>query len=268
MNLEGRVAVVTGGASGIGRAIALALGEAGADIVVADLREQPREGGRSAVDAVRDLGRQAHFVHCDVTNSGSVAALMMTVVERLGGLDVMVNNAGILVEGSIVDTSDELWHRQLAVNLDGVFYCCREAIRTMLELRRPGKIVNISSISGFRGNPGFFAYCASKGAVVNLTRQLALDYAAHEIQVNAVAPGFVSTEMTAFYDEPIRSALEFQTPRGRWATPEDVANCVLFLASSLSDHVCGENLVVDGGWLIGTPLELADRGTPASAGVT
>lgn len=266
IDLSGKVAVVTGGASGIGRAIALTLARAGADVVIADVREDPREGGDTAGDAVRALGLEAAFVACDVTSSASVAELMRATVDRFRALDIVVNNAGILVEGSVVETSDEQWRRQMAVNVDGVFFSCREAITRMLELGRPGKIVNITSISGFRGNPGFAAYCASKGAVVNLTRQIALDYAPRGINVNAVAPGFVTTQMTAIYDDAVRGALAGQTPRARWATPDDVANAVLFLASPLSDHVCGDNLVVDGGWLIGTPV-MADEPDGVEAAV-
>jgi NAD(P)-dependent dehydrogenase (short-subunit alcohol dehydrogenase family) len=189
-----------------------------------------------------------------VTSSVSVQELLQAAVAELGALDVLVNNAGLLVEGSVLDTTDEMFERQLAVNVHGVFYGCREAVRIMLERGSGGKIVNLCSISGFRGNPGFAAYCASKGAVLNLTRQVALDYAAQGINVNAVAPGFVTTEMTAIYDRSIHDALAAQTPRGRWATPQDIADCVLFLASPLADHVCGETIVVDGGWLAGTPV--------------
>jgi 3-oxoacyl-[acyl-carrier protein] reductase/meso-butanediol dehydrogenase/(S,S)-butanediol dehydrogenase/diacetyl reductase len=254
IDLTDRVAVVTGAASGIGRAIATTLGRAGAAVVVADLTETPREGGETTVAAVRALGARAEFRACDVTDSGSVAALMESTLATMDGLDIVVNNAGVLVEGTVLETSDDQWRRQLAVNVDGTFYGCREAIRVMFERGRGGKIVNITSISGFRGNPGFAAYCASKGAVVNLTRQLGLDWAPHGINVNAVAPGFVETQMTAIYDADVRAALAGQTPRGRWARPQDVADAVLFLASPLSDHVCGENLVVDGGWLVGTPV--------------
>ncbi len=256
IDLQGKVAVVTGGSSGIGRSIALTLAQAGADVCVADLREEAREGGETTGEAVRALGRRAAFARCDVTDSASVAAALDAAIAELGGLDIMVNNAGILVEGSALDTTDEMWRRQLAVNVDGVFFGSREAIRRMLARGGRGKVVNISSISGFRGNPGFAAYCASKGAVVNLTRQLGLDYAGQGINVNAVAPGFVTTEMTAIYGQDIRDALAGQTPRGQWATAQDVANAVLFLASPLADHVCGENVVVDGGWLVGTPVVL------------
>lgn len=258
INLDGRVSVVTGGASGIGKMIALTLARAGSNVVVGDLREEPRESGETTVEAVRSLGQDASFVECDVTDSASVAELMKSAVDNFGSLDIVINNAGILVEGTVVETTDEMWRRQMAVNLDGVFFSCRQAIKMMLEAGRGGKIVNITSISGFRGNPGFAAYCASKGATVNLTRQLALDYAAHGININAVAPGFATTEMTAIYDDEIREALSAQTPRGVWASPQDIANSVLFLASPLSDHICGENVVVDGGWLIGTPVGIPE----------
>jgi NAD(P)-dependent dehydrogenase (short-subunit alcohol dehydrogenase family) len=246
--------------------IALTLARAGSNVVVGDLREEPREGGEATVQAVHGLGRDAVFVRCDVTDSTSVAELMMATVDNFGSLHIVVNNAGILVEGSVVETTDEMWRRQMAVNVDGAFFCCREAIKIMLGAGRGGKIVNITSISGFRGNPGFAAYCASKGAVVNLTRQLGLDCAAHGINVNAVAPGFVTTEMTAIYDEAVHNVLAGLTPRGVWASPQDVANCIAFLASPLSDHICGENIVVDGGWLIGTPVEVSETEQEAPRG--
>lgn len=256
IDLDSRTAVVTGGSSGIGRAIATTLARAGAHVVVADLDEQPREGGGPAADLIREAGGSAEHVRLDVTDSAQVADVLAQLDARHGGLDILVNNAGVLREGSVHETDDEIWRTQFAVNVDGTFHCTREMVRRLLDRGRPGKIVNISSISGFRGNPGFAAYCASKGAVVNFTRQVALDYAAHGINVNAVAPGFVTTHMTALYDDTTRDALAAQTPRGVWASPQDVANAVLFLASPLADHVVGENLLVDGGWTIGTPVQL------------
>ncbi|XVQ06842.1 SDR family NAD(P)-dependent oxidoreductase [Spirillospora sp. CA-255316] len=257
MDLTGKNALVTGAASGIGRAIALTLAAAGARIHVADLTEQPREGGDTTVDLVRAQGGEAEFATLDVTSSGDVDATVAELVESSGGLDILVNNAGILREGSVHETDDDTWHSQFNVNVHGTFYCTRAMVRALLAAGRPGKIVNISSISGFRGNPGFAAYCAGKGAIVNFTRQVGLDYAARGINVNAVAPGFVETQMTALYDQATHDALAGQTPRGRWARPQDIANAVLFLSSSLSDHICGENLLVDGGWSIGTPVVTA-----------
>ena len=258
IDLTGKNAVVTGGASGIGRAIALTLAGAGATAYVADLTEDAREGGETTVDLITAQGGRAEFVHLDVTSSSEVDAVFAGLEERSGGLDILVNNAGILREGSAHETDDETWLSQFAVNVHGTFYCTRAMVRALLAAGRPGKVVNISSISAFRGNPGFAAYCAGKGAVANFTRQAGLDYAAAGINVNAVAPGFVETQMTALYDKATHDALCAQTPRGRWAVPQDIANAVLFLSSSLADHVCGENLLVDGGWTIGTPVQLAE----------
>jgi NAD(P)-dependent dehydrogenase (short-subunit alcohol dehydrogenase family) len=257
IDLTSKKAIVTGASSGIGRAIATTLARAGAHVCVADLTQEPREGGESTAALIAASGGSAEFVKLDVTAAADVASVFAELDERLGGLDILVNNAGILREGSVHETDDDTWHAQFTVNVHGTFYCTREMVRGLLKREKPGKIVNISSISGFRGNPGFAAYCASKGAIVNFTRQVALDYAAHGINVNAVAPGFVTTHMTALYDDATHNALAAQTPRGRWAAPQDVANGVLFLSSSLADHVCGENLLVDGGWAIGTPVAVA-----------
>ncbi|BBX32638.1 putative 3-ketoacyl-acyl carrier protein reductase [Mycolicibacterium mageritense DSM 44476 = CIP 104973] len=256
IDLAGKKALVTGGSSGIGRAIAETLARAGAHVCVADITEAAREGGEPTAARIAAHGGSAEFVTLDVTESAHVAAVFSELDERLGGVDILVNNAGVLREGSVADTDDETWRVQFSVNVDGTFHCTREMVRALLRARRPGKIVNISSISGFRGNPGFAAYCASKGAIVNFTRQVALDYAAQGINVNAVAPGFVTTQMTALYDRATHDALAGQTPRGTWASPQDVANAVLFLSSSLADHICGENVLVDGGWTIGTPVSV------------
>lgn len=256
IDLSGRNALVTGGSSGIGRAIALTLAQAGADIAIGDLTDQPREGGPTTVEDVHAVGRRGVHLQLDVTDPAAVQATVERTVEELGSLDILVNNAGVLVSGDVTETDDEAWRRQFAVNVDGTFHCLRAGIAQMTKQGHGGKVVNISSISGFRGNPGFAAYCASKGAIVNLTRQVALDYVAQGINVNSVAPGFVTTEMTALYDDATKNALTGQTPRGKWATPQDIANAVLFLASPLADHVVGENLLVDGGWTIGTPVEL------------
>ena len=160
----------------------------------------------------------------------------------------------MLYAGSVTETTDEVWREQFRVNVDGTFYCMRAALRAMLAAGRGGKIVNVASISGLRANPGFAAYCSSKAALVNLTRQAGIDYAADGININAVAPGFVETDMTALYDAPVRRALEAQTPNGRWATAEQIAHTVAYLASPLADHVVGEVVAVDGGWLVGTPV--------------
>ncbi|MGB6049414.1 MAG: SDR family oxidoreductase, partial [Rhodococcus sp. (in: high G+C Gram-positive bacteria)] len=154
----------------------------------------------------------------------------------------------------VLETTDEAWRSMFAVNVDGTFFCTRAAIRHMVEAGKGGKVVNVASISGLRANPGFAGYCAAKGAMVNFTRQVGIDYAPLGINVNGVAPGFVETDMTAIYDASIRGALEAQTPNGKWADPQHIADTVLFLSSALSDHICGEMVAVDGGWLVGTPV--------------
>jgi 3-oxoacyl-[acyl-carrier protein] reductase/meso-butanediol dehydrogenase/(S,S)-butanediol dehydrogenase/diacetyl reductase len=258
IDLNHKTAIVTGASSGIGRAIAMTLAKSGALVIVADLSPSAREGGPTTVDLVAQEGGRAHFAALDVTDSDAVEALTAQV-QGEHGLDIFVNNAGILVSGSVLETTDEQWHQQMSVNVNGTFYGTRAAVRAMLHQGRGGKIVNVSSISGFRGNPGFAAYCASKGAVVNFTRQVSVDYSNAGININSVAPGFVTTQMTALYDNDVQNALKGQTPRGQWADPQDIANTVLFLSSDLSDHICGETIVVDGGWLVGTPVVLPDH---------
>jgi NAD(P)-dependent dehydrogenase (short-subunit alcohol dehydrogenase family) len=258
INLSQKTAIVTGASSGIGRAIAMTLARAGALVVVADLNPSAREGGPSTVDLITQENGKAFFAPLDVTDSKAVDALVAEVSGN-HGLDIFVNNAGILVSGTVLETTDEQWRKQMSVNVDGTFYGTRAAVRAMLRQGRGGKIVNVSSISGFRGNPGFAAYCASKGAVVNFTRQVSIDYSSAGININSVAPGFVTTQMTALYDDDVQNALKGQTPRGQWADPQDIANTALFLSSDLSDHICGETIVVDGGWLVGTPVVLPDH---------
>jgi len=253
IDLANKTAVVTGGSRGIGRAVAFTLAEAGARVIVADRSDHLRDADESTSGLIRGRGGKAESHPLDVADSAAVTELFASV-ENTYGIDILVNNAGVLHSGSVTETSDETWRDQFAVNVDGTFFCMRAAIGAMLAAGRGGKIVNVTSISGLRANPGFAAYCASKAALVNLTRQAGIDYAAAGINVNAVAPGFVETDMTALYDAPIRRALEGQTPNGRWATAEQIADTVLFLASSLSDHIVGEIIAVDGGWLVGTPV--------------
>ncbi|MGY1690904.1 SDR family NAD(P)-dependent oxidoreductase [Geodermatophilus sp. SYSU D01105] len=264
IDLSGKTAVVTGGSRGIGRATALTLARAGSRVVIADRSDALRTDGASTSDLIRAAGGSAESVVLDVSSSAAVDAVFDDVADR-HGIDVLVNNAGVLAAGSVTETSDEAWRSLFAVNVDGTFYCMRAALRHMVAAGRGGKVVNVTSISGLRANPGFAGYCAAKGALVNLTRQAGIDYAAAGINVNSVAPGFVETDMTAIYDAPIRRALEGQTPNGRWATAQQIADTILFLSSSLSDHICGEIVTVDGGWLVGTPVVVEETTAAVAA---
>ncbi|GAA11497.1 SDR family NAD(P)-dependent oxidoreductase [Gordonia alkanivorans] len=252
IDLTGKTAVVTGGSRGIGRASALRLAEAGASVIICD-RSDLKAGDESCSAEIRRAGGAAESRELDVADSAAVDRVFGEIAAE-HGIDILVNNAGVLFAGSATETTDEVWRQQFAVNVDGTFFCTRAALRAMLDAGNGGKIVNVASISGLRANPGFAAYCASKAAMVNFTRQAGIDYAADGINVNGVAPGFVETDMTSLYSPEIRAALEGQTPNGRWATSEQIADSVLFLASPLSDHICGEILTVDGGWMVGTPV--------------
>jgi NAD(P)-dependent dehydrogenase (short-subunit alcohol dehydrogenase family) len=255
IDLSGKTAVVTGGSRGIGRAVALALAGQGAFVVIAD-RSDWKAGDESTTAEILRLGGQATSKNLDVSDAAEVDRTMAEIDQEHSGIDILVNNAGVLTAGSVLETSNDQWRHQFAVNVDGTFFCMRAGIRSMRAHGRGGKVINVTSISGLRANPGFAAYCSSKAAIVNLTRQAGIDYGAEGINVNSVAPGFVETDMTAIYDSPTRRALEAQTPNGRWAMPKQIADAVLFLASPLADHICGEVLAVDGGWLVGTPVRI------------
>lgn len=249
--LGGKTAVVTGAASGIGRAIARRFAAEGADVVVADVREAPREEGDPTHEAIESgTDASAAFVSCDVTDVGDVDAAV-DAADEFGGVDVMVNNAGIVgPQGPITDVEPEAYRRLLRVNLDGVFFGSRAAAARMAE-SDGGSIVNVSSIAGIRGYENLTPYCASKGGVRSLTYALAEELGPDGIRVNVIHPGVIETAMTA-EDVPIvgtetGEAMRRSIPLRTFGTPDDVANAALFLASELSEFVTAESLVVDGG---------------------
>src|SRR3989441_4062522 len=250
--LSGRTAVVTGGASGLGRAIALRFADEGAFVVVADVRRDPREGGASTEELLADRGL---FLEGDVSDSADVDRLVTTALERRGRLDVMVNNAGISGQYSkpLLETTEADWDAIMAVNLRGVFLCCKRAVAEMLE-QEPlgearGRVIAISSQHGMIGPPGHVAYAASKGGVVNLVRQIAVDYGPRGVLVNAVAPGKIMTGSPEQQNPETLAYAEARTPFHRLRRPDDVAGAALFLASDDSGYVSGVNLLVDGGWM-------------------
>jgi glucose 1-dehydrogenase len=253
MRLQDQVAIITGAASGIGRAIAITFAREGAKVVAADIQEHSRletETPRT-VEAIRAAGDEALFVATDVTQREQVEALVDETLRQYGRVNILVNNAGIFIRHAITDVSDEEWERVINLNLRGYFYACRRVIPEMLK-QGGGKIINLSSIHGIRGTGTATAYCASKGAIENLTKQLAVEYGRRNIYVNAIAPGTIKTAMSRpFRENPaILADYERHTLLPRLGEPEDVANCALFLASHESDFVHGHTLVCDGGWTI------------------
>lgn len=242
------VALVTGSATGIGLATALAFGRAGCRVVVSDL---DAARGEQAAEAVRAAGGAGSiFVPCDVADSAQVLALHARIVETFGRLDAACNNAGI--EGESAPTADctlENFDRVLQVNLRGLFLCMREQLRIMAPQKR-GAIVNVASVAGLVGFAGSPAYCASKGGVIQLTRAAALEYAQSGIRVNAVCPGVIETEMIARYthgDPAVRTAMAAMHPMNRTGTPEEVADVAVFLCSEGAGFVTGQALAIDGG---------------------
>lgn len=250
--LPGRVAVVTGAAGGIGAAIARAMAADGARVVVADIQD-----GADTVAAIAAADGDACYLPCDVADADQVAAMMAAAVERYGTLDVLVNDAGISGGSSPAHQLDvEVWTRVLAVNLTGTFLCARAALPHLLSSGR-GRIVNVASTYGLVGAPLAPAYCASKGGVVNLTRQLAVDYSPQGIRVNAICPGYIDTDMGGYRaslgpDGAVaanarREAAAARQPIGRQAQADEVAGVAVFLASDESSFMTGSVVTVDGG---------------------
>jgi 3-oxoacyl-[acyl-carrier protein] reductase len=234
-SLEGKLALVTGGSRGIGRAIALELGRAGAEVVVGY-----RTGRDEAVAVAEEIGGRA--VEADVSDAESAAAL----VEAAGDVDVLVNNAGLTRDGLLVRMSDEDWRTVIDTNLSSVFYTCRAAARPMMR-KRSGSIVNISSIVGVHGNWGQTNYAASKAGIIGFTKSLARELGSRNVRANVVAPGYVTTQLTDVLPEEATQAMLTNTPLGRLGDPEDVAGAVRFLCSDAAKFVTGDVLLVDGG---------------------
>jgi 2-deoxy-D-gluconate 3-dehydrogenase len=244
--LDGKVALVTGSASGLGAAIAVALAEAGASVACHGNRRPAEETS----EKIRAMGRGSESFVADLSATDGADGLFEAVVAKMGAVDILVNNAGMITRDAAEDYDAAAWAMVLQVNLTSVFQLCQLAGRGMLE-RRSGKIVNIASLLAFQGGIRVPAYAASKGGVAQVTKALSNEWAGRNVQVNAIAPGYFRTENTTALqaDETRNRQILERIPAGRWGEPEDIAGAAVFLASRASDYVTGEVLVVDGGWM-------------------
>ena len=253
-HFDDETVIVTGAASGIGRGIALAFGDAGATVIVADLHEEPKDGGVPTHERISRAGGEAEFVETDVTDVGQLRAVVAAAHEY-GGVDVMINNAGIIIPGSVRDIEPEAFDRIHAVNARGTFFGTQAAVNDMINRDEPGVVINTASISSNFAQYGQAQYDSSKGAIQMITRGSALELAEHGIRVNAVAPGQIATEITDGWADEVaekvaNDELIKSVPLNRAGTPQDLTGAYLYLASDQAGYVTGEILHVDGGWQI------------------
>lgn len=244
MNFAGKTAVVTGGSRGLGRAVCLELAAGGANVVLCYAGHE--SAANETVAACEALGAKAVAVRCNVVDSGEVKALMDTAMQAFGRIDILVNNAGITRDGLLIMMKESDFDDVVSTNLKGTFLCMKAVARQMMK-QRYGRIVNLSSVVGLRGNAGQVNYAASKAGVIGMTKSLAKELASRGVTVNAVAPGFMATDMTAAMPETAKTATLAAIPMGRMGAAEDVAKAVAFLASEEAGYITGQVLAVDGG---------------------
>ena len=244
MNFEGKTALVTGGSRGLGRAVCLELAKGGANVVLCYAGNEA--AAQETVREIEALGAKALAIRCDVSDAAQVDALVKAAVETFGRIDILVNNAGITRDGLLAMMKEPDFDAVVDTNLKGAFLCMKAAVRPMMK-QRYGRIVNLSSVVGLRGNAGQVNYAASKAGVVGMTKSLAKELASRGVTVNAVAPGFIETDMTAALTDAARAAAQGSIPMNRLGAPEDVAKAAAFLASDDAAYITGQVLAVDGG---------------------
>jgi len=247
LSLEGKVVIVTGGGTGIGRSIALEFAKAGADVVVTSRK---LANLKKVADEVRALGKRSLAVPVDITKKTEIDNLVQRVMDEFGSIDILVNNAGTIIRASLLEHSEEDWDTVLDTNLKG-YYLCSQAVGTRMVEQKKGNIINIASLRAITAAPGRASYCVSKAGVPMLTRVLALELAPYNIRANCIAPGWVKTDINkALWGNPeTYKQITAEIPMGRWAEPSDIAGVALFLASDVSSYITGHTIVVDGGQL-------------------
>ena len=243
---EGKIALITGAARGIGQAIAFDLAARGADIVVCDIKA---EWLTETAEGVEKLGKKAYCFELDVTNAEAVQKVVNDIAAATGRIDILVNNAGITRDGLLMRMSEEDWDAVLTVNLKGTFVCTKAVSRIMMK-QRSGSIINIASVVGLMGNAGQANYAASKGGVIAFTKSVAKELSSRNIRANAVAPGFISSKMTDALSDDVRQKMLDAIPLSSFGTPQDVANAVAFLASDQSSYITGQVISVNGGMVM------------------
>lgn len=245
--LTNKTAVVTGASRGIGRSIAIDLAKKGANVVVNYSGNEAK--ANEVVDEIKALGQQSFAVKADVSNAEEVQALMKQAVDTFGSIDILVNNAGITKDNLLMRMKENEWDDVININLKGVFNCTKAVTRQMMK-QRSGRIINVASVVGVCGNPGQANYVAAKAGVIGLTKTTAKELASRHITVNAVAPGFISTDMTDKLDENVQTEMLKQIPLARFGAPEDISNVVVFLASEGAGYITGQTIQVDGGMVM------------------
>lgn len=244
--LDGKNAIVTGAGRGLGQAAAIGFAEAGADVAVVDILSTDETAGR-----IKALGRRVCQIQANLLERGAVQKIVDSTVRELGGIDILLNNAGIIRRAPVLEFTEKDWDEVIQINQSAVFFLSQAVARQMVQQGRGGKIINIASMLSFQGGIRVPSYTASKSAVMGLTRLLANELAPHKINVNAVAPGYMATDNTAPLRADAGRSAEIlaRIPAGRWGVPEDLQGALVFLASPASDYVTGYTLAVDGGWL-------------------